>query len=785
MTKPPPASPPSSDKANSPQDHSSPEKKKQKKRHDKTITEESLAPTKLFEEFTTTKIDPQPLWKTLTTLHSSNGNPYTSSQLFAESGRSLHQDSAKACSLLAKLLKKDPSIFRKTVPTQSNWETLFTKATTKTKPLSITDTKFLTKMLMDLSSTSPFPLFQPFRLSNGNLQPTLMTSIWFSAQKLCGSNYTSPKTPPAKPTKGSTTITSYLSALNNKTDESKPAASSSNPRNPYKPPSIPTTPKASNQKTPQLPSRKHRERYDMKLFIDPAEQNPVTGFVSRIKEWFTTAKSTDPTLAILPWFKASKLKPILSPSTIPTEMKVLRNYFQRLSPKGGIIWTKVHLMLDQPPKEITSGPTTQMGWWYKEHDEGLYLRPLRDAETTQDLGILAYTSNFTNADHTMELINSSLKEQGCKFTIGGKLRPIKSLNITEKLKTQHKAKGGTWQNQYWFALHLIADVNHQRQAIRHLYRLFNQKDHPQPGGLRSRFIPHEGVITMSSSASGKRFKMINKHKAVVQSLQMIRTDSIITLDEPNKPTNYTLRHFLSSLKHSESGRPLFHSIDFSSSFLDEGSNTVIITAHKEHANEAAALVSVLPALCQQKLHPSTAEWFTVDAIEHCDGVIFEENSYRFQSREDFLFDDMLDEDFGSEATMQFEGLKEALNSSQSPSTKPTTDDTSFVSFGTMMDAKKSNPPSSIMGTDSMSTPSFLTTSINENQEDSMAATNAENEELRRQVRDLLLEKAQWTTNSDNPPGTTTPPDSNTNYSPTFQPSPSAGTRSKSPSPKDD
>lgn len=93
---------------------------------------------------------------------------------------------------------------------------------------------------------------------------------------------------------------------------------------------------------------------------------------------------------------------------------------------------------------------------------------------------------------------------------------------------------------------------------------------------------------------------------------------------------------------------------------------MIITAHKEHARtEAAALVSVLPALCQQKLHPSTAEWFSVDAIEHCEGVIFEANSHWFQSKEDSLFDDMLDKDFGSEAmTIPFEGLADALTSTK-------------------------------------------------------------------------------------------------------------------------
>ena len=50
---------------------------------------------------------------------------------------------------------------------------------------------------------------------------------------------------------------------------------------------------------------------------------------------------------------------------------------------------------------------------------------------------------------------------------------------------------------------------------------------------------------MSSSASGKRFKMLNKHKAVVQSLHMIRTNSIIMLDELNTPTSQLYTQALS------------------------------------------------------------------------------------------------------------------------------------------------------------------------------------------------------------------------------------------------
>lgn len=121
--------------------------------------------------------------------------------------------------------------------------------------------------------------------------------------------------------------------------------------------------------------------------------------------------------------------------------------------------------------------------------------------------------------------------------------------------------------------------------------------------------------------------MLQKHKAVIHSLHIIKTDSIISLDDTNYDTNFTLRKYLSTLRHSKTKRPLFHSVDFSaSSYLDEGTNNVILTAHQEHVEEASSLASVLPALCKQKLHPSTSEWFTYESQEHCDGVKFEKNT---------------------------------------------------------------------------------------------------------------------------------------------------------------
>ena len=116
--------------------------------------------------------------------------------------------------------------------------------------------------------------------------------------------------------------------------------------------------------------------------------------------------------------------------------------------------------------------------------------------------------------------------------------------------------------------------------------LINKQDSPQPGGLKPHFIPNEGIITMSSTATSKRFKVLNKHCTVIQSLCMIKIDSITQLDKPTAETNHSLCSYLSSLPHSQTGKPLYHSIDLSTSFVDEGSNMVILTALPEHAEEA-------------------------------------------------------------------------------------------------------------------------------------------------------------------------------------------------------
>ena len=77
----------------------------------------------------------------------------------------------------------------------------------------------------------------------------------------------------------------------------------------------------------------------------------------------------------------------------------------------------------------------------------------------------------------------------------------------------------------------------------------------------------------------------------------------------------------------------------------------------EHYSEAAAIASVLPALCDQKLGSHTNKWFTSEAQEIFTEVEFLPNSLEFKTPDETLFSAMLTKDFGTTAQVEFEGLQ--------------------------------------------------------------------------------------------------------------------------------
>ena len=88
-----------------------------------------------------------------------------------------------------------------------------------------------------------------------------------------------------------------------------------------------------------------------------------------------------------------------------------------------------------------------------------------------------------------------------------------------------------------------------------------------------------------------------------------------------------------SLKNSVTGRALFHNVDRGMGRRD-GENTITMAVFSEHRAEAEPLAGVLPALCMQRLAPTTKEWFDGGAVRRCKGVKFAKKGNSFITPED-------------------------------------------------------------------------------------------------------------------------------------------------------
>ena len=511
--------------------------------------------------------------------------------------------------------------------------------------------------------------------------------------------------------------------------------------------------------TPQPNTKSFRERFDIKFKLDNNATNPTVALRNRITDWLEAAQSYAPSLHILPWQKQSTNPTISSSADVPEKLKDLKVYFAQATPRlrgKHEVWAQVHLTADEDLADLLSNRQAEMSWWYEDTAEALYLRPLRDAERTRDLGVMAYSSNFTDVKSTMEVINTALRTNGYKFELGGRLRVNNNnYKITDKDKAKHQENGGEWRNQYWIMLFLQCEPIHTQQAVRALYRLFNSRDTPQPGFLNMRFIPKQGTITMGRSTTDKINSMYGKHQSVVSALQSISVDTVVALDQPGSSDpalpDETLRTYLLQLRHSTTNRKLYHSVDWSTSYQDTGTNAVVLMTFPEHYSEAAAIASVLPALCDQKLGTHTNKWFTSEAQEICADVEFLPNSLEFKTPDETLFSAMLTEDFGTAAQVEFEGLQVVTDQDTAATArrKPRSDD-SFHSFATITGGKAQRQGSTKTDTasGSISSPT-MSQDISSLQSDPQAATvtqlreqnagiQSENERLKAELAALTL-----------------------------------------------
>ena len=531
---------------------------------------------------------------------------YKEDEIYGEKD-SLHESIRKVVQCYAKQFDLDPTkVMKETIGTR-DWHSIFAnalgKTTKKTDTYEAEEKEMLQMLVARLSRTDPIA-FGP-ALKDGQLMANNMTTAWEGAKCTLGSDWAIKK---------KTKTVGFGDDIEGEWKKQK-------------------THQKRLKQTELSKMRKNRERFDFKIRPNPEVTKAFEGLHERLQDWFTEVQRVDPKARILPWEKASHAMPIDKASDIPDNLRELRTYFPGISVPNRKTqthsWTKVHITMEEAPAKITAKMDSEMEFWYSDYNDMLHIRPLRDSENTIELGYMTYTGNFINVERFMGMVNNAAAAAGLQTKLGGKIKKCTELDVAEDVRIRYKAsKKEAWKVQYWDILHVLVDKHFREEALEILYSVFNNTKKKLPTGQITRFIPHKDMATLSPAGIQARAHVFNKHSTAVQDLEVFNVREVRHLDTPDKTTGQTLREFLMAMKHSVTGRALFHNIDKGMG-RNDGKNVVTCAIFSEHRMEAEPIAGVLPALCMQRLAPTTKEWFDGGAVRRCEGVKFAKKGNMF------------------------------------------------------------------------------------------------------------------------------------------------------------
>ena len=132
----------------------------------------------------TTTIATTSLWSKLMKAHPSGGQPYDKSQSLQKMEHPFTTKHLKQQQSLPKQRQPaDISELKKKPPLSTTWSKLFQQSVNRSTTLSTQEMTFLKQLLMNLAKTNPNTSLQTFQSPEpGKLRPTLITTLWQSAQ---------------------------------------------------------------------------------------------------------------------------------------------------------------------------------------------------------------------------------------------------------------------------------------------------------------------------------------------------------------------------------------------------------------------------------------------------------------------------------------------------------------------------------------------------------------------------------------------------------------------------
>ena len=160
-----------------------------------------------------------------------------------------------------------------------------------------------------------------------------------------------------------------------------------------------------------------------------------------------------------------------------------------------------------------------------------------------------------------------------------------------------------------------------QKALINLYSRSIKPPRAYPNSIRMRYVKFK-KDAVNKEEKSKIDKLRNRQKQFLEGIQQYITNDILQLDYSSDPGNEpTLRQMILELKHSETGNPLFHTVD-----MDWKQDGFIFQYSKANAEEAETTVRTLLTVLEY-YYPEVdvAENFSEEAVEYNSDMYWDED----------------------------------------------------------------------------------------------------------------------------------------------------------------
>lgn len=340
-------------------------------------------------------------------------------------------------------------------------------------------------------------------------------------------------------------------------------------------------------------------------------------------------ENLDSRMKILPWYNSDTSKPLRGSKALPPNSSILSNFFPGIDTTitDRRVYIQVRLLLHIPPTMILTNQRSRLAGWGRLANMQIYKKPLSTADDPVDIGWLAYTGNFTNADELATLFQQ-INSDNPGVEIGFRNKKLNIRPNGEQARRRHTAKGGNWRNQPWFCIHVICNRQNIDRATDVLYDTFNTPSADRPFPLHYWFVPFSNIIPLSADEAHSVARVIPHHDRVVSDFKFLTSDEVVSLDRKIK--GITLREKLLQITSEHTGKQLIHSVDTTTSLRD-ASSTVIFTVSSLHYQEAQQIISFLPLHMTQD-DPQFRAWFLDTGVLSDPNITWDEESKSFSTK---------------------------------------------------------------------------------------------------------------------------------------------------------